>query len=421
MSPTFAESIIDTLRVAAQRIGIETPVTWSAASVTTAVLAGSFALFRLVYHRPSKRQSLPSESHEKKKMPQIAVKPQDGTVKVAEILIHPIKSCRGTSVQTAKYTPEGLENDRKWCIIDATTNTVITARDFPRMVLITPRIESNPSSAHGGSLVVTFPPNAPAECTEFHVPLQPSADTLKGWEIIDKIGLFDHHVDGYIGQSLPSPSSSAPSTSASEILSRYFGKPVHLVYKGPRARAVDATHAFPDLQATSVFQDMYPLLVLSKESMCEVEREVRKRVGEQGVDEMWREERVELRRFRPNIVFEGGGPFAEDQWEEVAIGRTDAPVITLVSKCARCLLPNVSPETGVRDKAVPYKVIMKFRTGVDPIDKMKPCVGCNGVPAADGVMNGGVVQTPFQFSIFILKVSASIGTELKCKHLRSEG
>jgi len=69
------------------------------------------------------------------------------------------------------------------------------------------------------------------------------------------------------------------------------------MYKGPRARAVDTTYEFPDLQATSVFQDMYPLLVLSKESMGEVEREIRVRIGEQGVSEEWREERVELRRY----------------------------------------------------------------------------------------------------------------------------
>jgi len=52
-------------------------------------------------------------------------------------------------------------------------------------------------------------------------------------------------------------------------------------------------------------------------------------------------------------------------------------------------LPNVDPETGVRDAAVPYKVIMKFRTGLDPERKMKPCVGCNAVPDADGVVRVG--------------------------------
>lgn len=30
-------------------------------------------------------------------------------VRVSNILVHPIKSCRGTSVQEAKFSPEGLE------------------------------------------------------------------------------------------------------------------------------------------------------------------------------------------------------------------------------------------------------------------------------------------------------------------------
>lgn len=47
---------------------------------------------------------------------------------------------------------------------------------------------------------------------------------------------------------------------------------------------------------------------------------------------------IHLFRFRPNIVFEGGGPFAEDQWEEIRIGSPDGPTITLVSKCVRCLV-----------------------------------------------------------------------------------
>lgn len=52
-------------------------------------------------------------------------------------------------------------------------------------------------------------------------------------------------------------------------------------------------------------------------------------------------------------------------------------------------LPNVSPETGIRDNAVPYKVLMKFRTGLDPTEEMKPCVGCNAVPSGNGSVNVG--------------------------------
>ena len=56
---------------------------------------------------------------------------------------------------------------------------------------------------------------------------------------------------------------------------------------------------------------------------------------------------------------------------------------------AHLQLPNVDPQTGVRDAAVPYKVIMKFRTGVAPEDANKPCFGANGVPGGNGVIRVG--------------------------------
>jgi uncharacterized protein YcbX len=52
-------------------------------------------------------------------------------------------------------------------------------------------------------------------------------------------------------------------------------------------------------------------------------------------------------------------------------------------------LPNVDPSTGVRDKAVPYKVLMKFRRGKDPVRPGKACFGCNGVPEGSGVIRVG--------------------------------
>ncbi|RDB19507.1 Mitochondrial amidoxime-reducing component 1 [Hypsizygus marmoreus] len=403
MSSTFQPSeVIDALLLAARRFSdSDRFITWSwssvSASIVLATILTALLLRQFVLKTPrveGGRVIAPSSTTEKQgetqKMTQAKVKPADGTVRVSQILIHPIKSCRGTSVQSVKYTPQGLENDRKWCIVDAKTSTVITAREVAKMVLIVPQIDVDAASRHGGTLTVTFPEDS--GCKPFSLPLQPSQEVLDTWEILPKIGFFASHVDGYISTSPPSLFPSQDPSTPSTTLSTYFGKPVHLVYKGPSARAVDATYEFPELKATSVFQDMYPLLVLSEESMGEVEREVRSRLGTQGIDEeVWREGKVVIRRFRPNIVLSGGGPFAEDQWEEIAIGRKDAPKITLVSKCARCLLPNVSPDTGERDKAVPYKVIMKFRTGLDPLNKMKPCIGCNGVPEAAGVVSVGDV------------------------------
>lgn len=307
--------------------------------------------------------------------------PQPGSVKVSKILIHPIKSCRGTSVQSAQYTPEGLENDRLWCVIDTEKHDVVTAREAPKLVLVTPHLAIDKSSPDGGSLVVIFPEDS--GCETFEIPLRPSEKTLSTWKILTNIILWSVPVDGYICQSIngtPSPS---------DVLSKYLGRKVHLVYKGPQPRAVDKTYEFPDLKATAKYQDGYPLMVFSEENVLAVDEQTRPLVGKQGVDPRWEDERVSVERFRPNIVFSGAGAFGEDQWEEISIGSKDAPVITLVSKCARCLLPNVDPETGVKDAAVPYKVIMKFRKGIDPVEKMKPCLGCNAVPWGSGTVNVG--------------------------------
>jgi len=99
-------------------------------------------------------------------------------------------------------------------------------------------------------------------------------------------------VDGYICESL---SSDTPSPSS--VLSKYFGKPVHLIYKGPRPRPIDPTTSFPDLEATAFYQDMYPLLVLSEESTSLLEHELRGYVGTQGIHERWKTDPVPIERY----------------------------------------------------------------------------------------------------------------------------
>ncbi|KAH7927258.1 hypothetical protein BV22DRAFT_1032010 [Leucogyrophana mollusca] len=311
-------------------------------------------------------------------------------VRVTKILVHPIKSCKGTSVQEARYTPEGLDNDRKWCIIRADNNVVVTAREAGTTVLIHPRIVSD-LSPEGGRLEVSLPKSS--GCETFSVPLNPSAETLRGWKTLD-ISLWGKtDIEAFICESIDSNSRS-PST----ILSEYLGLPVHLVMKGPRPRICPPTLRFPILDSPSYFQDAYPLLVVSEESVAAVQERIRGMVGVQGVADKWSSDKLVVERFRPNIVFKGASaPFAEDVLTEFAIDShrpgdaidSTAPIIHLVSKCTRCLLPNVDTETGVRDKAVPYKALMKFRRGLDPENASKPCLGCNGAPTGDGVVRVG--------------------------------
>ncbi|KZT22674.1 hypothetical protein NEOLEDRAFT_1071092 [Neolentinus lepideus HHB14362 ss-1] len=316
-----------------------------------------------------------------------------GPMKISQILVHPIKArlCRGTSVQQAKFTPQGLQYDREWCLIDPEKRKVLTAREIPKMVLITPTIETDPSSPDGGTLTVSFPLDS--AIPSFEIPLRPSEATLSKWDVLDGLKIWSHTTDGYL---VPASSSSSPSPSS--ILSEYTGRQVQLVYKGPAPRSCDPTQLFPGLDATVRYQDGYPWLVCSEEALEAVRAQVGEWAGREeglrmGIEERWKSEKVPMERFRPNIVLSGSGvPFIEDSLEEISIlpskanGNASETPVSLVAKCPRCLLPNVDPQAGVRDKAVPFKVLMKFRTGIDPENMKTPCFGCNGVPHGEGLV-----------------------------------
>lgn len=84
--------------------------------------------------------------------------------------------------------------------------------------------------------------------------------------------------------------------SASEIMSVYFGKPVHLVVKSKKPRICSPTENFPELKASAVFQDGYPLLFITEESMGVIEEAIQAQVGKAGVEERWKKERLVVER-----------------------------------------------------------------------------------------------------------------------------
>jgi hypothetical protein len=104
-----------------------------------------------------------------------------------------------------------------------------------------------------------------------------------------------HAMDGCIGQSL-SGTPDAPSSA----LTKYLGKPVHLVYKGPRPRLCNPTFLFPKLEATVLYHDNYPLLFLSEESVTATETQVRHSVGVEGVEDKWETEPLTVERYWDN-------------------------------------------------------------------------------------------------------------------------
>ena len=159
---------------------------------------------------------------------------------------------------------------------------------------------------------------------------------------IHNIKIWSNTTDGYICRSLgddgPSPST---------VLSQYLGRAVHLILKGPTIRPLKPTTQFPVLQGSAVFQDGYPLLVTSVESLAEVQNKVTATaMGKSGWEikgvnenEKWKQGEITMERFRPNLVVEGcRKPFEEDTWEDIIVGdeQSGGGQVTCVSKCGRC-------------------------------------------------------------------------------------
>jgi uncharacterized protein len=62
-------------------------------------------------------------------------------------------------------------------------------------------------------------------------------------------------------------------------------------------------------------------------------------------------------RFRPNLVFSGGAPFAEDTWLRFKIGDT---IFRAAKPCARCVVTTIDQQTGKKSEE-PLRTLATFR------------------------------------------------------------
>ena len=99
---------------------------------------------------------------------------------------------------------------------------------------------------------------------------------------------------------------------------------------------------------------------------------------------------LDARRFRANIYISGTAEaFEEDTWKKLTvgsrIGRDKDGLFEVEAeyhvacRTARCKLPNVDPDTGIKDKNEPYTTLGKTRRvdkGADP----NPCLGMQMIP-----------------------------------------
>lgn len=221
--------------------------------------------------------------------------------RIASLHVYPVKSCRGIDVRSTVLTATGPEWDRRWMIIQP-PDQFITQRSHPKLATIDVVVA-------GGRLRLAAEGRA-----TLHVDVNHGGESrrVRIWK------------DTCLGIDA--------GDEAAAWLSNVLEDTLRLVRVDPAVpRFANAKYAGSEPQLVT-FTDGYPILMISSESLAELNRRL--------------PEPIPMARFRPNIVIEGVAAHAEDA---MTLFRTDSIVLRGVKLCTRCAVTTTDQRSGARD------------------------------------------------------------------------
>jgi uncharacterized protein len=259
-------------------------------------------------------------------------------MKVTALYRYPVKSLRGTLLSQTMVEPFGFQGDRRWMVVDA-NGTFQTIREHPLMTQIEATLSDD------GGVTLSHPEHGSVTVA---VPKGETTKTVRVWQ--DDV------------EARPSDAT------AGQFLTKILGLPVELVYMAlPNVRPVDLT--FGQLGDTTSFADGFPVLLTSTMSLNDLNSRL--------------PSKIDMRRFRPNLVISGALPWSEDTWRVIRIG-----VVTfrIVKPCARCVITTRDPDTGAQtDPREPLKTLATFHRAANG----GVIFGQNIIPDSTGVIRVG--------------------------------
>ena len=217
------------------------------------------------------------------------------------------------SLKEVIVLPAGLQYDRRWLLLDKDGN-FMTQRNYPQMARVKFKWEES------GFAVSYLGENFGSINIPFEIPDTP-VFTTQVWK--DKV---------------------AARTMQSEInswFSEIFKQNCQLVRIKENAVRKNL-EGKPD-KITS-FADAASFLIIGENSLKDLNSRM--------------ETPIPMSRFRPNFVFSGDEPFAEDNWEEFKIGDIN---FKKYKKCGRCKVTTIDQETGEKMGDEPLATLGKYR------------------------------------------------------------
>ena len=257
------------------------------------------------------------------------------SVSIHSLHIYPIKSCQGINLEQAELVATGFRYDRHWMLVDS-SGQFLTQREYPQLARISTRLSDQ-------ALIVES-----EHQQQLEVPLQ-ADDSVR------------REVQVWRDQC----NAAVVSQAASRWFSDYLDLDCALVYlPESEQRRVDPEYARSG-QIVG-FADGYPLLVLSRASIDLLNSKL--------------EQKVDINRFRANIVVDGCEAHAEDDWSGISVNGID---IDLAKPCSRCAIPSFDQSSAERHPTI-LKTLAGYRRR-----EGKVFFGQNGLHSTNGKIHVG--------------------------------
>ncbi|KAI8370566.1 uncharacterized protein BYT42DRAFT_93749 [Radiomyces spectabilis] len=296
---------------------------------------------------------------------------------LSAIHIFPVKSCHYVQVEECKVHHLGLENDRRFMLIDERTGRFISQRKYSSMILLRPVIDLDKET-----LSLTSDRQAPLV-----LPLHPDTsalqkrsaqlwkNTLTVFDLGDEAAawlseFFQLHRDHDIQNSHNPDDPVKDNDSLVKARLVYAEDPKKGVYQNPAHVKLPGVH--------SPFTDWSPISFGCEASLDAMNTDLVNQGISQGA-------KIPLIRFRNNISISGTTPWEEENWLVVKIGEVTFYVIRPI---ARCTVPGVDQDTGIKDSwGGPTPYLVKHRQFAEKPNEGRFCVDV--VPLTSGTIHVG--------------------------------
>jgi uncharacterized protein YcbX len=257
--------------------------------------------------------------------------------RLQDIFVYPLKSAAALPRASARVAPRGLDDDRRWLVVDA-GGQFQTGRQLPALV----RIKATPVD---GGLHLAWPGQPDLQLAS------PGPEAARM-----QVRVWKDQVDAALAGA-----------EADAWLTRALGRPLRLVHMDAAShRPVDPDYGRAGDQVS--FADGYPLLAISQAALDQLNERLPRPLP--------------MLRFRPNLVLAEVPAHAEDGWRRLRIGAVE---FAAVKPCTRCVFTTIDHRTGVADPdGEPLQTLKGYRRGERGIT-----FGMNLIPRGDGVVATG--------------------------------